>query len=284
MKPSAVARPLVVAVVALWMAAHLSGVRAQPSSGTVPLLQSLVDLESVETSMGELVPALPQEALAPASTLSELLELVKAARDKVEEIFCTKPTVTRGKKVDTVIQGPQLNITLSGGNCSVALDLGERQKTLDCVGPSISYSKAPITFTAKHWTADVFEDGSCVKTKAIGRTWSSQQPEEKVLWTAGEHMRFESVEAFLAALKAGALNALFGPEAAAQMAQRAAAAAAAAAAARSQPVQTAAAATAVPTASKQSSLEALLQSAGWEVKMNKVAATHAEPVAGVQAG
>lgn len=55
--------------------------------------------------------------------------------------FCTKPTLTRGKKVDTVIQGPQLNITVSGGNCSVAVDLGQHQKTLACVGPSISYSK-----------------------------------------------------------------------------------------------------------------------------------------------
>lgn len=66
MAHKAVARPLVVAAVALWMAACLSGARAQPSAGTVPLLQSLVDLESVEVSMGELVPALPQEALAPA--------------------------------------------------------------------------------------------------------------------------------------------------------------------------------------------------------------------------
>lgn len=141
--------------------------------------------------------------------------------------------------------------------------------------------QAPITFTAKHWTADVFEDGSCVHTKPVGR--SAQRQDEKVLWTAGEHMRFESIEAFLAALKAGALNALFGPEAAAQMAQQAAAAAAAAAAARSQPVQATAAAAAVPTASKQSSLEALLQSAGWEVKM-KVAATDAAPAPNAQAG
>ena len=158
-----------------------------------------------------------------------------------------------------------------------------------CSPPAPNQSKlplpspqAPITFTAKHWTADVFEDGSCVHTKPVGR--SAQQQEEKVLWTAGEHMRFESIEAFLAALKAGALNALFGPEAAAQMAQQPAAAAAAAAAARSQPVQATAAAAAVPTASKQSSREALLQSAGWEVKMNKVAATDAEPAPSAQAG
>lgn len=60
------ARPLAAAAVALWVAALMGGAGAQPSSGTLPLLQSLVDLESVEVSMGELAPALPQEALAPA--------------------------------------------------------------------------------------------------------------------------------------------------------------------------------------------------------------------------
>lgn len=66
MKAKAVARPLTAAAVALWVAALLSGAGAQPSSGTLPLLQSLVDLESVEVSVGGLAPALPQEALAPA--------------------------------------------------------------------------------------------------------------------------------------------------------------------------------------------------------------------------
>lgn len=142
--------------------------------------------------------------------------------------------------------------------------------------PHLCLPQAPITFTAKHWSADVFEDGSCVKTKPVGK---QQGMEEKVLWSAGEHMRFESVEAFLAALKAGALNALFGPEAAAQMAQQAAAVAAAAAAARSMPAPATAAAAAVPTAIKPISLESLLQSAGWEVKMNKAAPTDDAPPA-----
>ncbi len=148
--------------------------------------------------------------------------------------------------------------------------------------PHFATVQAPITFTAKHWTADVFEDGSCVHTKPVGR--SAQQPEEKVLWTAGEHMRFANVEAFLAALKAGALNAMFGPEAAAQMAQQAAAATAAASAVRSRPMPATTAAAAIPTANKPISLESLLQSAGWEVKMNKAVATDGEPAPGPQAG
>ena len=214
MKAKAVARPLAAAAMVLWVAALLSGAGAQPSSGTLPLLQSLVDLESVEVSVGGLAPALPQEALAPAvsgpggglalsagctgrpacatchSQVNTRVGTPRAdnpdgaagagqggageGRRNVSETvlnssspggvsgavaystvhpstasalsqclrsFCTKPTVTRGQKVDTVIQGPQLNITLSGGNCSVAVDLGERHKTLACVGPSISYSK-----------------------------------------------------------------------------------------------------------------------------------------------
>ena len=74
-------------------------------------------------------------------TLTSLPSQVPHFHSLPSHRFCTKPTVTRGKKVDTVIQGPQLNITVSAGNCSVAMDIGERQKTLACVGPSISYSK-----------------------------------------------------------------------------------------------------------------------------------------------
>lgn len=55
--------------------------------------------------------------------------------------FCTKPAVTNGQTQGTVIRGPQLNITVSGGKCSVAADLGARQKQINCTGPSVSYSK-----------------------------------------------------------------------------------------------------------------------------------------------
>lgn len=61
-----VVRALVLAAVALRMATHLSGAHAQPSAGTTPLVQSLLDMETLSDSLAELAPALPQEALAPA--------------------------------------------------------------------------------------------------------------------------------------------------------------------------------------------------------------------------
>lgn len=60
--------------------------------------------------------------------------------------FCTKPTVTRGGKVPSILYGPQLNITISPGNCSLAKDASLGGKNITCFGPSVSYSKVRT-----HW-------------------------------------------------------------------------------------------------------------------------------------
>jgi hypothetical protein len=41
----------------------------------------------------------------------------------------------------SVLYGPQLNITLSSGNCTVASDGLVDGKNVTCFGPSVSYSK-----------------------------------------------------------------------------------------------------------------------------------------------
>jgi hypothetical protein len=58
--------------------------------------------------------------------------------------FCTKPTVKLGKKVPSILYGPQLNITVDAGNCTLSKDgslLDKDNKTVTCYGPSISYVK-----------------------------------------------------------------------------------------------------------------------------------------------
>lgn len=71
--------------------------------------------------------------------------------------------------------------------------------------------QSPITFVAKHWTPDVFQDGSCVFSKPVAGGAGGSQ--ERVLFTAGEQLRFGSVAEFAAALKLGGLGVVLGPEA-----------------------------------------------------------------------
>ena len=81
-------------------------------------------------------------AALPTDQLSALLG---SARDK----FCTPGTITPARKVPAVLRGPQLNITLATGNCSLALGSAGSgalpNKTVACYGPAVSYSRVRST-------------------------------------------------------------------------------------------------------------------------------------------
>lgn len=55
--------------------------------------------------------------------------------------FCSTDTVAHGAKVPAVLAGPQLNLTLSLGNCSIIEGEG-KNRTLNCTHPHLSYAKA----------------------------------------------------------------------------------------------------------------------------------------------
>ena len=204
--------------------------------------------------------------------------------------FCDPPTVTKGVKQPGVLEGPQLNITLSGGNCSLSVGVqgGALRKSAECWGPSVSYSYAPATLTPKHWAPDVFTDGGCrvpdktldvhglaaalarLDTLGLAGGWggaSTQAAGERVLYSAGPDVRFESVDAFLLALRSGTLGALLGPDAARAVLDQQAASAAQPKAAPTQQYP-------VPTPGS-SGLEALLQQQGWQVVLKPQPATAA---------
>lgn len=248
--------------------------RAQHAHGGTPLLAPLMDLEAEAARGGGLSVASQLTALL-GGTPEEQAEAGRLARDVAQSTVvalraqhCTEPRVARGRRVPAVIAGPQLSLTLLGGNCTVSL----LDKQAHCFGPSLSYAlasagvmwararqgragalacccrppesrsltphavlQAPLTVTAKHWSPDTFTDGACVFSKALDpsrgqlgeltRGWvGSGQPQERVLASAGEEVHFPTVKAFLTAARRGALAALLGPDAAAQLLARAAAA------------------------------------------------------------
>lgn len=137
--------------------------------------------------------------------------------------------------------------------------------------------QSPILFVAKHTTPDVFEDGACKINKPVG---AQAAPEERVLFQGGPDLRFESVDEFLRAIKAGA--ALFGPDVAAalttpapQVQQRAAPTAAQALAQPALQQKAAPVPAGVGLGSEFGGLEALLQSVGWQVVMKQTPADQA---------
>lgn len=73
--------------------------------------------------------------------VSALLQADMRAHRSPPGRHCTEPRVARCSKVPAIIRGPQFNLTLSGGNCSVEVELWKGEKEVQCFGPSISYSK-----------------------------------------------------------------------------------------------------------------------------------------------
>ena len=123
-----------------------------------------------------------------AVSIDQLTAVVDGIRDKI----CTSPQVIPGGKAPAVLRGPQLNLTLSMGNCSLAA-AGSGNKTVTCFSPSVSYSKvglpwcalphpaaqcraeaaampllpqSPIIFVPKHIAPTEFVDGACVLSKS----------------------------------------------------------------------------------------------------------------------
>lgn len=114
----------------------------------------------------------------------------------------------------------------------------------------------------------MFLDGACVFNRSLSANGTAR--EERMLYSGGRDMTFDSLDGFLAALRSGVLNTVLGPEAVAA----AAAAANETTAARQQGQRVMAApGTVWPAAG--SGLEGLLRSAGWSVVVNPAEAAPA---------
>ncbi|KAI3428821.1 hypothetical protein D9Q98_007638 [Chlorella vulgaris] len=213
----------------------------------------------------------------PMGDLSSVAETLGSIAGNVQGMFCTDPNVTLGHKVPSTLFGPQLNITVSAGNCSLVKE-GLTGKNITCFGPSISFSKAPISFVPKHHTPDVFVAGSCVFGKNVG---PQKEAEVETLYSGDDdEVVFGSLDHFLQALKAGGGLAGIWGDSNPPAAGTNPAAARFAAALLAQ--QEAAAAGSAGSDVAAGSLEDLLQRAGWQVVMNSGAEATKPEQAAVQ--
>ncbi|KAI3428280.1 hypothetical protein D9Q98_006659 [Chlorella vulgaris] len=112
------------------------------------------------------------------------LETVVAA---AEAQYCTPPTFVPGKQQDDCLTAPcfcrhaagkepatftgsSMTVTFALGSCNFneAAYIEDGRKVLNCSEPSISYVKAPSSFTSKFKTAPAFTSKECIVTKVFG--------------------------------------------------------------------------------------------------------------------
>lgn len=79
---------------------------------------------------------------------------VEATVGRVKSQFCTEPEMRVGQRVPAVLKGPEMNITVSLGNCSLTHD--GRGKAVACTHPSVSFVKvravaAAAVMAAARW-------------------------------------------------------------------------------------------------------------------------------------
>ena len=132
---------------------------------------------------------------------------VRCARPNPSDLPPPAPPVPHSLQSVGVIAGPQLNVSLSHGNCSLLTSLSttSHNVTATCFSPTITYSSTPITFTPPHHEPDTYTPGTCV----FGKTAAGKAPvaEEHVLYSQGPLLHYASLAEFMSALETSAFEA-----------------------------------------------------------------------------
>lgn len=153
-------------------------------------------LMSKVSSFREMIPDLSGWNLTGFGIDTDLEKSVEKFHDK----YCDGLTLKRGGKVPSVLQGPELNITLATGNCTLVWSDDYKDKSVVCTTPSVSYVKTPTKFVFKHFKASSFSVGSCVFKKELSKG------SEKVLYSGGDDIIFKSSHDFQKSVQSGAFD------------------------------------------------------------------------------
>ncbi|KAL4858406.1 hypothetical protein ACK3TF_001387 [Chlorella vulgaris] len=166
----------------------LGGGGVMPTGGKLSALKDsmMAAAAPISAGLGQIQSALR----AQYESVTGQLETVVAA---AEAQYCTPPTFVPGKqpcltapcccrhaagKEPATFTGSSMTVTFALGSCNfneVAYHEDGR-KVLNCSEPSISYVKAPSSFTSKFNTAPAFTSKECIVTKVFG------EADEKVLF------------------------------------------------------------------------------------------------------
>ncbi|KAL4442033.1 hypothetical protein ABPG77_011294 [Micractinium sp. CCAP 211/92] len=102
-------------------------------------------------TMGGMQQSLSSMSGAVTSALSQAGAQAEAALAAFEHQYCKPATFTPSQKVPATFVGHSMAVTFSMGNCTFNESkwLNDDIKQLECIEPSISYTKRPATFTSK---------------------------------------------------------------------------------------------------------------------------------------